>query len=328
MACPSLLLLLLATLPVSFHITVRAQNRSSNLLPLSSFRHPPASSRPKFRYWFPDASIPSSAVQSDIAALAQASAGGLEFLGFYNQGFPPISTDWSIYGFGTPAFKEILRTTLQSTAEHGLVFDFAVGPNTAAGVPAIPRTEGLAMELVYGTKILDSTQKLGGVPPPMLQFNHQPLNGWVHEPENWGPSELVAVVAAEVRSRGRGRGSAEQVVLNEVSVVDLTNLTRNGTLNWEVPTSGGGGQAGVLPWVVMAFYQRYSNARSCVSVPRASTWIGNGSWAVDHFSTAGAKKATDFWDQHLLDKEIDTLVKQVGMYCSFIESHHAFYQVC
>jgi hypothetical protein len=255
-------------------------------------------------------------VQDDIKAMAEASAGGLEFLGFYNQGFPPVPTDWSIYGFGTQAFKGILRAALQTTAEHNLKFDFAVGPNTAHGVPAIPGTEGLAMELVYGAKTVAASQRVGALPQPMLDFNHGPLNGWVHEPENWGPSTLVAVVAAQM-ARREGRGSSEKVTLIEESLVDITNSTSNGIVGWEPPAARGGGS-----WVVLAFYQRYSNERSCVSVPQASTWIGNGSWMVDHFSAAGAKKATDFWDQNLFDdEEVDTLMHQVGMYCRFTPVH-------
>lgn len=285
---------------------------------LPSFKIPPISSRPKFRYWFPDASISHSAVQSDIAALSDVSAGGLQFLGFYNQGFPPVSTNWSTYGFGTPAFKELLRAALKTTAEHKLLFDFAVGPNTAAGVPAVPRTEGLAMELVYGARVINASQGIRSLPPPVLDFNHQPLNGWVHEPENWGPSELIAAVAARVTTRSRRSGGSrptEEVVLEEGSILDITTIAQNATLDWKPPITGQHGQAS-MPWVVLAFYQRFSNERSCVSVSQPSSWIGNGSWMVDHFSASGARKMTDFWDEHILnDGEIDRLLRQVGSYC-------------
>ena len=313
-ACVLAILLLLSALSKPACHAAQAQRTTPP--PLQHFRDPPATSRPKFRYWLPDASVPASDVQADVRSLAEVSAGGLEFLGFYNQGFPPISTDWSKYGFGTPAFKEILRAALQTTAEHSLVFDFAVGPNTAHGVPAIPGSEGLAMELVYGARTIAPSQRAGSLPPPKLDFNHGFLNGWVHEPENWGPSQLVAVVGAEVvgRSRKAGGSSGEVVRLNESNVVDLTNLTRNGVVDWQAPSSGRDGRE----WVVLAFYQRYSNERSCVSIPDAPTWIGNGSWMVDHFSPSGAKKTTDFWDQHLLDDgEIDKLMRQVGKYCKY-----------
>ncbi|KAK4163272.1 hypothetical protein QBC43DRAFT_355013 [Cladorrhinum sp. PSN259] len=312
------ILLLLHLTTLSLLIVVSAQPHNT---PLPSFTSPPVTSRPKFRYWFPDASIPAAAVQKDIVALADVSAGGLQFLGYYNQGFlPPVSTNWSTYGFGTSAFKELLRAALKTTSQHGLRFDFAVGPNTAAGVPAVPGTEGLAVELVYGSKFFNSSQRITALPGPVLAFNHDPLNGWVHEPENWGPSELVAVVATRVKSRGRrsangGGGKAgEQVVLDKGSAVDITASALNGSFSWQAPPSTPGEQQ-QANWVVTAFYQRYSNERSCASVAGAPTWIGNGSWMVDHFSSAGAKKMTDFWDQQVLaDKEIDGLMKKVGDY--------------
>ncbi len=288
-----------------------------------TFTHPPISSRPKFRYWFPDASISPSVVQSDIAALASISAGGLQFLGFYNQGFPPISTNWSTYGFGTPAYKSLLRAALQTAAQHNLTFDIALGPNTAHGVPAVPRTEGLAMELVYGLKFLNASSqtRAGRIPQPVLEFNHDPLNGWVHEPENWGPSEHVATVVAKVRARNRrtgGRRPTEQIVIDKESVVDVTNLTTTaGELEWTTPALGAG-ESRNLNWVVVSFYQRYSNERSCVSVPGAPNWVGNGSWMVDHFSAAGAKKMASFWDENVFDdKEVDGLMRRVGKYCEF-----------
>ncbi|KAK3321282.1 hypothetical protein B0T19DRAFT_466605 [Cercophora scortea] len=282
-------------------------------VPLSSFAYPPASSRPKFRYWLPDASVPASAVQSDVSEIAKVSGGGLEFLGFYNYGFSHASTDWSLYGFGTAKFKEVFKAALETAAKYGLAFDFAIGPATGAGVPAIPQTAGLAMELVYGTKLLNASEKAGSLPRPVLDFNRGFLNGWVHETENWGSSELVAVVAAKVESREKtGKGfPAEQVVLTEANILDLTNLTRNGTLDWRAPVSKTDSQQ----WILMAFYQRYSNERACDTAPNPSSWIGNGSWMVDHFSAAGAKKATDFWDQHILDdKDISQLVDKVGSY--------------
>lgn len=210
-------------------------------LPLPSFTNPPASSRPKFRYWHPDASVLVSAVKADVDALADISAGGLQFLGFYNHGFPPFSTDWSIYGFGTPAFKEILGGALRTAAENNLVLDFAMGPATGSRVPVIPRTEGLAMELVHGAKTINASGKAGALPPLVLQFKHGFLDRWVHEPEDWGASEFIAVVAAEVKERKQrsGVGKTSLVVLNEDSVVDVTNLTNNGRVEWELPPSSG-----------------------------------------------------------------------------------------
>ncbi|KAL1895595.1 hypothetical protein Sste5346_005064 [Sporothrix stenoceras] len=289
--------------------------------PLTSFGRPPHAFRPKFRYWLPDASVTPEALDADIASLAEVGAGGLELLPFYNYGQPPVSTDWSVYGFGTPTFAALFKAALNSTAVHGkaqtkgekgMVLDFALGANQGAGVPSpappssarnatkyLEEGRGLAMELVYGTAPLPVNTSTVVVPPPDIHFNYEALQNFINAPELWGDSQLVAVLAVQTVGEKTARGG-HIVFLNESSVVDLTDRVENGTVAFGQPLSPG--------WQLMAFYQRYTNERSCVSVDNASTWIGNGSWMVDHFSAAGAQKMTDFWDTHLL---ADSLTKEL-----------------
>ncbi|KAK4186481.1 hypothetical protein QBC35DRAFT_553987 [Podospora australis] len=285
--------------------------------PLPSFSLPPASSRPKFRYWFPDASVSASAIASDISALANVSAGGLQFLPFFNQGFSqPTTTDWSTYGFGGAAYKRLLHEALRATDQHGLIFDFAMGPHTGDGVPAVPRTEGLAMELVYGHSFVTirNGKITGNIPSPQLDFNKGFLSGWVHEPENWGASTLVAVVVGRVVKRTKKSGKGETIVFDEKTLVNLLNSTgvKDGEVDWQAPTGSTG------EWAVVAFYERFANIRNCITTgPKqaAGNWISNGTWTVDHFSAAGAKRATEFWNKNLLDDaQIDALMRSVGGY--------------
>src|SRR3569833_414717 len=291
--------------------------RSSAALPLPDIAKPQASTRPKFRYRLPDASVPAAQVEADIAALAAASAGGLEFLPFFNYGQPPVVRDWSTYGFGTPAFRTLFRAALRAADAHGLVFDFALGANQGAGVPAVPEPPGLAMELVMGAQTVNPGEKANAsAPPPQVHFRYEPLQNIINAPELWGANELVAVVAAPVVSRGprEGRGGGEQVVLDHNHTLELTRLARDGKLDtWEPPAMALQFNGS---WEVMAFYQRYTNDRSCVSTPGATSLIGNVSWMVDHFSSEGAKKVTDFWDEYIFsDEEIKQLVKKTGGYC-------------
>jgi hypothetical protein len=55
-------------------------------VPKDDFAHPPARSRPSFRYWLPDASVNSSIVAANINSAASIGAGGIEFIGFYQYG--------------------------------------------------------------------------------------------------------------------------------------------------------------------------------------------------------------------------------------------------
>ena len=77
-----------------------------------SFGNPSAAVRPRFRYWLPDASVNLTQVAADIKDVGKVGAGGVELLGYYNYGdtelfVSTISTDWTKYGWGTPAWREI-----------------------------------------------------------------------------------------------------------------------------------------------------------------------------------------------------------------------------
>ncbi|KAH8197840.1 hypothetical protein TruAng_007987 [Truncatella angustata] len=259
---------------------------------LFEFGEPPVQYRPKFRYWLPDASVPYQSVVDDVDHIVSVGAGGLEFLPFYNYGLGPALTDWSIYGFGTEAFK---------------AFDLALGANQGAGVPSIVETPGLAKELVYGNITIQSGETYTGlVPEPNPDFNK--ITGFMNTPELWGANEIVAVVAGKIITDVLLAQYFYMSILDEMSLVDLTNLTIQGNLSWTAPKGDGN-------WIVFGIYERYTNQRSCASVTNATTALGNGSWIVDHWSSSGAKKMTDFWDQQILSNDtIDALVTETGQY--------------
>lgn len=111
---------------------------------------------------------------------------------------------------------------------------------------------------------------------------------------------------------GVGDVAVPVYILDEESYIDLTpNVSTDGQLEWTPPADGGNST-----WKLFSYWQRYTNQRSCRGGLNATTIIGNGSWTVDHFSTAGAVKVTDFWDQQILsDAETAELVAEVAKYC-------------
>lgn len=94
----------------------------------------------------PDASADERYVRDDIRSMADAGAGGFEFLPYYQFGKP--ATDWSKYGYGTTAFRPLFRAAMEAAEEQNMLMDFAVGANQGQGVPAPPETIGLAVHLV------------------------------------------------------------------------------------------------------------------------------------------------------------------------------------
>jgi hypothetical protein len=117
-----------------------------------TFDNPANNARMKFRYWLPDASVDISTVQSDIEAAGAVGAGAVELLPLYNYGGslagPPVGADWAKYGFGTPAFNEVFKASLQAAKDAGMRMDFALGPNQGQGVPAKTTDPGLHWDLV------------------------------------------------------------------------------------------------------------------------------------------------------------------------------------
>lgn len=100
-----------------------------------------------------------------------------------------------------------------------------------------------------------------------------------------------------------------KIVLDESTVIDLTSRVGNGSLSWTPNTNA--------TYAVLAFYERYTNQRSCIGGVNATDWVGNGSWTVDHFSTAGGAKTTNFLDEHLIFGDVKDLLDEVGEYCMF-----------
>jgi hypothetical protein len=91
-----------------------------------------------------------------VRDLARVGAGGLELVPFYFYGNPtdgPTPTDWSVYGFGTPAFVHLFETALQTAFEEGILLDFSLGASQGQGTPAQQGTPGLAKHLVSGLQL-------------------------------------------------------------------------------------------------------------------------------------------------------------------------------
>ncbi|KAF5700321.1 hypothetical protein FGLOB1_10853 [Fusarium globosum] len=274
---------------------------SPNAVP--GFTAPAAEYRAKFRYWLPDADVDHDVLKTDIQDLQKLGAGGLEFLPFYNYGFGGVNdSKMETYAFGKPAFRDVLQIALEATKANGLSMDVALGASQGQGVPSKPLTPGLAVQLVYGKVSVKGGEKFDG-PLPAADINWNENLGYIHPQEKFGGSRLIGVSAAAVASRNASDDSNAFVALYEKSLVDLTKYVKNSKLTWTAPKD-------YKEYVLFAHYERYTNQRSCDGVP--TDVIANGSWVTDHFSAAGAKLASQFWEKNLLSTQIRQLLKEIG----------------
>lgn len=126
----------------------------------------------------------------------------MEFLPYYDYGCPECDTgvlpptDWATYGFGTDAFRQIFLAALQATKDNGVLMDFAQGANQGQGVPAVPGSNGLAVELAYANITVLSGETFDGV----LPLSKQPAGvlDFIHLLEEFGEQTLFKVTAAQV----------------------------------------------------------------------------------------------------------------------------------
>ncbi|OJJ77643.1 hypothetical protein ASPBRDRAFT_25289 [Aspergillus brasiliensis CBS 101740] len=273
-----------------------------------TFQDPSSNVRPRFRYWVNDASINPSVVAEDVKAIGKAGAGGLELLGYYLYGDSqnlggqlqcPLQSDWTIFGFGSPAWKNLVDTVLTTAKEYDLLVDLAIGPNQGAGVPAPYNDDGLLWDLAGFNSTFSNEKGFDGIIP------------------GWGAGPLVAAVTAQVSSTGPSNGTYK--VLVESSLLDVTNLvSSNGHLQVKANHTAEGSEH--LLFVYYLIHSEYRETQSPADVPAAvpqspvTTYAQNGSWVVDHFSPQGALAVVDFWRQSLLDSETGTLIREVGNY--------------
>ncbi|KAJ5630857.1 uncharacterized protein N7484_010957 [Penicillium longicatenatum] len=273
-----------------------------------TFDNPANNARMKFRYWLPDASVDISTVQSDIEAAGAVGAGAVELLPLYNYGGslagPTVGADWAKYGFGTPAFNEVFKASLQAAKDAGMCMDFALGPNQGQGVPAKNTDPGLHWDLA--------------------PFNVSiPKNGsYQDQIPGWGTGELVALVSARVLSASTitnpasstfstPANNATRLVLAADSLQLHTDKVReDGTVS--LLFNGTKHQSHHL----FAYFQYQDLVKNLdIENHTTGTIFDNGSYTVDHYSARGAETTKKFWENHILnDTTIKTLLGEVGTY--------------
>ena len=287
-----------------------SQRRSQTAL-RNLFNGATASYKPRFRYVVPEASVDPQVVAQDIAEIAKVDAGGIELLGYPGGVLPQI--DWTINSWGGQAWKEITKAALRATKELGLILDVAIGPFQGAGTPAPYDDVGIMWDLLA----FNVSVRIGSSYDAILP--------------GWGSGEFVSASIGLVTNStpvnltgadgyyGRKSYNGTSYTLAASSLRDISDsVTSDGHLNIRVPQHLAGQE-----YHLFAFYQIQTRYRELevstafgAAVPQSPiiTYVENGSWIADHFSTAGADMIINFWETHELDDEMRELLKEVGNY--------------
>ncbi|WP_419999034.1 glycosyl hydrolase [Streptomyces boninensis] len=243
--------------------------------------------RPKFRWWWPDAKVDAGQLGREIRAIADAGFGGVEIAAVTHSMDQQLDT--IRYGWGTAAWRAALEAALREAQKCGVVVDVTVGPAWPAAVPSItPDSPAAAKELAHGTATVAAGATYEGpVPAPVTEA----------EPGVTG-RRLILVQAARISAGSEA--TAEPVHLDAGSVTDLREHLDGSRLTWTAPDDGG-------TWLVIAYWERGSGQR-----PEGRDHTTPLSYVVDHFSDAGTRAVTDFWEQHILTPPIRSLLRATG----------------
>ena len=115
-----------------------AAPRNATLLTIESFRNPPASVRPLYRWWLPLAAVEADELRRELDQMAEAGAGGVEVAAMPVPG--DIGRDSAFlqeYGFGTPRWTATLETIFEKARERNLRVDMMVGPLWPTAMPSV-----------------------------------------------------------------------------------------------------------------------------------------------------------------------------------------------
>jgi glycosyl hydrolase family 106( putative alpha-L-rhamnosidase) len=253
----------------------------------AGFAEPGRSVRPKFRWWWPDGLVRPDEIRREIDQIADAGFGGAEIAAVHHSVADPSVLDTERHGWGSPSWVAGVEAALSQAARRGLTIDLTVGPAWPAAVPGItPDSEAAVKELAHGVVTLaPGTTHSGPVPEPV----HEAASGVTGQ-------RLLLVQAARVNTANSTR---KETGLDQESVRDLTSTVSDGTIGWTAPDDG--------TWVLIAYWVRGSG-----QTPEAGPHTDPPSYVVDHFSAAGTRAVTDFWEAHLLTPAIRRLLKVSG----------------
>ncbi|MEU8122318.1 glycosyl hydrolase [Spirillospora sp. NPDC049024] len=258
-----------------------------------TFADPPASVRPKYRWWQPLAHTDDAELAAELEQIRKAGGGGAEVAPFSVEGAGNNSPEFlKTYGWGTPLWARKTRTMLAAAQEKGLGLDFTIGPRWPATVPTVNDVNdpSAQQQVVFSHEFhKGGTSRSGELP---TNFNVAPPAG--------AKRTLIAALVAKCSDADCASSGAPRM-LDRDGVTDVTSkVDAQGGLTVDFPGDG------ESTYALIAFYQTPSGQS-------LSGYTATGAnYALDPFSQAGAKATTDFYDEHILTPDVRRLLAQMG----------------
>jgi hypothetical protein len=250
-----------------------------------------AASRPKIRWWWPDAEVQPAELDRELRSLKAAGFGGVEISSLPQQ----LTVDPQRYGWGSQAWDQAVQHTLETAARLGLQVDLTIGPAWPSVVPGIsPDSAAAEKELVYGYRIVYGGDRFDGpAPRPIAPY-----------PDGVKRRDLVALIAYEC-GRACDLSTKHPQMIDPRNAVDLTDAVKGGRASWNVP--------GKSAWVLLAFWQQGAGQRvnmRAFAAPGEPDVTSLPAYVVDHYSAAGTQAVIDYWNANILTPPIMALLRR------------------
>ncbi|SFN65788.1 hypothetical protein SAMN04489713_102711 [Actinomadura madurae] len=251
------------------------------------FARPGAAVRPRFRWWWPDGLVDPAEIRREIDQIAAAGFGGAEIVAVHHSIRDKSVLDPAGHGWGTPAWNAGVEAALDQAVRRGITVDLTIGPAWPAAVPTIAADDEAAVqELAYGTvAVAGGSTHDGPLPDPVAA----PGDGVIER-------HLVAVHAVRIDA---ANGTRKETGLDPASFTDLTGSVAGERITWTAPDGG--------DWLLFAYWRRGSGQR-----PESGPHSAPDGHVVDHFSKAGTRAVTAFWEARLLTRGIRRLIRRAG----------------
>ncbi|CNE72557.1 F5/8 type C domain [Mycobacterium tuberculosis] len=259
----------------------------------ATFADPPASVRPKYRWWQPLAYTDDAELARELDQIEKAGGGGAEVAPFSVEGTGNNTPEFlKTYGWGTPLWARKTRTMLAAAKARGLGLDFTIGPRWPATVPTVDDVNdpSAQQQIVFSHEFhKGGTSRSGALPS---NFDTAPPEG--------AERTLIAALVAKCDDAGCASAGAPRM-LDRASVTDVTSkVDAQGALTVDFPGDD------TSTYALIAFYRTPSGQS-------LSGYTATGrNYALDPFSEAGAKATTDFYDKNILTPDVRKLLAQMG----------------
>ncbi|WP_433190230.1 glycosyl hydrolase [Actinoallomurus sp. CA-150999] len=197
-------------------------------LSAGTFADPPATVRPKYRWWLPVADTSDTELRRELGQIAQAGGGGVEVTAFP---VPHATTDpvfgsrsyLDVNGWGTPKWRHRLQVIAEAARNDGLILDMAAGPAWPPVVPSVHNFNqpAAAQQLIYGAEFTDAGRSRDGALPPTTT-NPPTVNTLACAPTAGGATDVRLASTA-------GLAVGDRITLGTGADLDAVTVERVGT---------------------------------------------------------------------------------------------------